>query len=275
MTELVILTPTLNASEMICSLVANINALSDCFRVVQYVGDGGSTDGTIDKLVQEARYEHYIHILPQKNIPETLNILAAEALNRHGPQITFTVLNADDQLYPDVMISYLDVYHTGYRTNSGDMLAGKIDVVSEGRALGYRLSSIDRLHDYMSVNHLGLLAPLSVWQTCSFPVLFPTAYDYIWLRTLLRCRPKLQLSVWNEKAIGSAEFGGLSYRKRYAAQREILHDDLKQGNYIRCIKRYVEFLAKELVRQTMPRKFVDQMIRRFRVKTRSIDNWMP
>ena len=231
MSQLVLLTPTLNAGAMIGNLVANINALAEKWDVVQYVGDGGSTDNTLSILADQARYRKHVHTLPRMNIPDTLNQLASLALKQHDAQTPFTVLNADDLLYPDVLAEYLDVYHTHCAGPTGALLAGTVDVVADGRTLGQRLSTSVGLKDYMSVNHLGLLAPLSVWETCPFPD-SPTAYDYIWLRMLLRGDPELRLQVWNKRAIGCAEFGGLSYRKRYAAQKEILRDDLAHSNAV-------------------------------------------
>lgn len=272
MTDLIILTPTLNAGELINNLVKNINSISSKVRVYQYIGDAGSIDNTIEIICKNATYQYETFILPNKNIPETLNLLAEKAVILHGRETTFTVLNADDQIYPDVLVNYLEIFNEHHKNNKADLLGGMVDVVSHGRNLGYRLSSIDGIQNYMSVNHLGLLASLSVWERCNFPVDYPNAYDYIWVRNVLR--KEYQIAVSNENAIGCAEFGGLSYKKRFAAQREIFTDDFQHRNYIRSAKRFLIFLAKEFFKQTMPQKVVAELTRRFRAKNRSIDNWM-
>jgi len=273
MADLIIFTPTLNAGKLIKNLVRNINSISSRVRVYQYIGDGGSFDNTVEIICKNATYQYETCVLPNKNIPETLNFLAEKALILHGHEIPFTVLNADDQIYPDVLVKHLEIFNEHRKKNKADLLGGKVDVVSDGRNLGHRLSSIDEIQNFMSVNHLGLLAPLSVWERCSFPEDFPNAYDYIWLRDVLR--KEYHIAVSNENSIGGAEFGGLSYKKRFAAQREIFTDDLHHRNYMRAARRLLVFLAKEFFKQTMPKKIVDEVIRRFRAKNRSIDNWMP
>ena len=151
---LTVLTPTLNCAPTLSDTLSSIAALEGRLpgKLQHLIGDAGSTDGTCELLEEHCKQHRWASISALRgfNVPSTLNTLLKKA---HGHWIM--VLNGDDAFDTDALSRLLlDVQFTATPL----IICGDVAVYSAaGDRLGERVCRLDKLDEYMAVNHPAML----------------------------------------------------------------------------------------------------------------------
>lgn len=266
--SLTIITPTFNCAGTIGETLASVERFESLFpgAVQHLIGDAGSTDGTVDML-DDYRANHawvHFHILRGMNIPATLNRLLESAVHEW-----VLVLNGDDAVLPEQFAQM-----ARYATNSEevDVLCGDVTVLSPaGSSLGSRGCRVERIDDFMSVNHPAMLARRTLFDRVGrFRESTPTAYDYVWTWSAHRTGAKFgQVPL----TVAQARLGGISQKRAHRAAREILLFKFHSGAWYSATKNYVGFVSKSLVKAVFPARLTHRAIRIYRGLTRSVDQY--
>lgn len=253
-----ILTPTFNCASTIPATLACVEALQAKFphKIQHLVGDANSTDGTLELLQTYLSRNSWaeLHLLPGMNIPATLNALLPNAIGRW-----IAVLNGDDHYVVDAMAAWIE--HIGLLDEAVILCADIETWTQSGDFIGTRLCRLDRLDDYMAVNHQAMLAHRSVFNLLQFDPSTPTNYDYVWLWRLHRKGVPLR---YYPGIVAVMRLGGISQTRAIIAAREIFQVRLAEAEYRAAWVNYLLFLLKWWVKSILPAWLLAPLIRNYR-----------
>lgn len=264
-----ILTPTLNCAATLRETLDSVETLAEKLpgQIQHLIGDGGSTDGTMDQLAEYVRRNPWaaVHVLPGKSIPLTLDALLPEARGRW-----ITVLNGDDTLDVSNMASLLaaDNLPKGPAIICGDMEMYAVD----GKKIGVRTCNVDQLNRFMSVSHPGMLADKRVFDRIGcFGPDAPSAYDYIWTWRAYRIGIPFD---YRPLTLARFRLGGVSQRRLRRAQWEIFCAKRKAGAGFMAWQPYLTFLIKYAIKQVLPTAARRRVVAAYRQAVFSIDRYV-
>jgi len=266
--SLTIITPTFNCAGTIRETLASIEQFESLLpgSVQHLIGDAGSTDGTFDVLNQyQARHAWAAaHTFRGMNIPATLNQLMKSAVSEW-----VLVLNGDDAMLPQ---QFAQIARDASAADDVDVLCGDVLVLSpEGKSLGSRGCRIERIEDFMAVNHPAMLAKRSLFAgPGAFNESTPTAYDYIWTWTAHRAKARFRHV---PLIVAQARLGGISERRAHRAAREVFLFKIRSGAWYSATKNYAGFVSKSVIRAMFPSSLTDRATRIYRGLTRSVDHY--
>jgi glycosyltransferase involved in cell wall biosynthesis len=265
---LTVLTPTFNCAATLYHTLSSIAALEGQMsaQLQHLIGDAGSTDGTCE-LLQEYCNQHSwasVSMLRGCKVPATLNTLMKSA---RGHWII--VLNGDDVFDTDALSCLLSKIQF---TNAPLIICGEVAVYSSnGHRLGERGCRLDKLDEFMAVNHPAMLVERSVFDLVGpFDLTTPVNYDYVW--TWRAFRAGIQF-IHYPKILAHARLGGISSRHATEGATEIRHVKCAAGEVMCAMRAYVPFTMKRYARAVLPVKVSNRLTTVYRRLRRKIDRY--
>ena len=262
-----ILTPTLNCNNTIdLTLKSVINLESHfCGKIEHLIGDGQSSDGTIEKILQyqESFKWASVDILPGKNIPNTLNTLLSKAKGQ-----SIAILNGDDYYDVNEMVMYLQKIQLS--NGIENIFYADINIIeANGDFIGIRKSNFDDICNYMSINHPTMLVPKILFDKYGiFNNEMPYNYDYAWTWSLYRNQVNF---IYYQRSVAYIRIGGISERAAHKAAREIMLMKFKFGYIWSATRNYFLFIFKRFVRLIIPNALLRGVIKYYRLIFGTID----
>jgi glycosyltransferase involved in cell wall biosynthesis len=265
---LTVLTPTLNCAATLRQTLSSIAALEERLpgQLQHLIGDAGSTDGTAELLQAHCNQHPWatLAVLKACGVPATLNTLMKSA---RGHWIV--VLNGDDTFDTDALSCLLGTIHV---TNTPLIICGDVAVYSaDGCPLGERGCRLDKLDEFMAVNHPAMLVERSVFDLVGpFDVSTPRNYDYVWTWRAFRAGINF---IHYPKILAHARLGGISARHAKEAAREIRRVKMAEGEIMCAMRAYIPFAIKRYARAVLPAKTANKLTAVYRELRGSIDRY--
>jgi len=197
-------------------------------------------------------------------IPTALNTLMKSA---RGHWIM--VLNGDDVFDTNALSCLLSKVQF---TDSPLIICGEVAVYSaEGQRLGERGCRLDKLDEYMSVNHPAMLVERSVFDLVGpFDVTTCVNYDYVW--TWRAFRAGIQF-IHYPKILAHARLGGMSLHYANEAADEIWRVKIAAGKVMCAMRAYVPFTMKRYARAVLPARASKRLTTVYRRLRGKIDRY--
>tara|TARA_A100001015_G_scaffold310686_1_gene412546 strand:+ start:1941 stop:2744 length:804 start_codon:yes stop_codon:yes gene_type:complete len=256
--KLSILTPTLDCAKTINDTLNSIIKLKkiSSLQIEHLIGDGGSSDDTTS-IIEEYVYKNkdcHFYYLPKKNIPETLNFLIK---NSKGDYVC--VLNSDD-FYDHKKFNLL--LEKIKQKTEVDIFCGNMVILSKtGSLIGRRESRINKLKNYMSINHQTMISKMKNHIQVKFNENTPNNYDYVWTwEQFIRGYKFFYFS----DDVAFMRMGGISEKKEFTAAKEIFLYKLKKGYFLNCLSNFFMFCLKYFLKKILPNRIIFMLSRIYR-----------
>lgn len=172
-----VITVTLNAVRTIDRTIDSVRAQTH--RALEYIViDGGSTDGTVDRLTRRAAEIDYWLSEPDRGISDAFNKGIVLARGEY-----VAIINSDDWMEPDHLeLAVEALENTGADFVYGDLMLHAADGKASHLLLGEPNYGRRLRHTMPTINHPSLVCRRSMYKSYGlFDVALSTAMDYEWL----------------------------------------------------------------------------------------------
>jgi glycosyltransferase involved in cell wall biosynthesis len=263
-----VITPTLNCGKTIQSTIDSVLALASNYpgEVNHFIGDAGSTDDTLAILENYQSKSSGVKVisLVGMNIPATLNYLLEIA-----PEGWILVLNGDDYLAIDGISG---VVANLVIQDEATIVCGTVKVIDqEKKELGHRLTRIDQLGNYMSLNHPAMLVPKHLYKKYgNYELSCPTSFDYIWCWNAYNSGAKFRVF---DQIMAFVMLGGISATRANLAAREIFLHKLSNGYFYSGFRNYAIFSFKRTIVRILPANLMVKIKKLYRRYINRIDKF--
>lgn len=258
-----VITPSFNSAATIGRTIQSVR--QQTYRNIEYIViDGGSSDATLEKIIENEEHISYWHSSPDKGISDAFN--AGVSVSK-GHLIA--IVNSDDWLSPDqIEQSVLAIRRTGADFSFGDMVFFSGDVP---------LYKVKGSQDYASsfrtgnapTNHPTVVASRAIYEDIGlFDLRWKVAMDYDWLYRSHRAGYR---GTYTPKVCSNMSDGGISNTEYWQVYRESWEISRDGGLCLgHAVPIYVFRYSKTTIRRFLEAIFGKRRIARIRTSTNSL-----